>query len=234
MVKKKRISKEEKEIKIVATKKQNKQLIWAVILMLCLIIIVLIVPFIMNNFVNKFNYLGLTFYKTKTGTVVLYSTSIPVIDAKGNTIGDYKMNFRSDPRKLNYINTNSIADNEIRFVREKTIFIATSTEMKGCEDTYLAIANFANFLNGFARLNLKGAVSNKTYAKENNITYASCKDYPDNTVISINSGNSTKIERNSETCYNIIYEGCDIIKATEKFNLMVINSYMKYYQVTKK
>ena len=58
---------------------QNKQLKWAVFLMTSIILIIVVVPFINTNFINKFDYHGLTFQKTQLGQLEFYSTKFPVV-----------------------------------------------------------------------------------------------------------------------------------------------------------
>jgi hypothetical protein len=60
-----------------------------------------------------------------------------------------------------------------------------------------------------------------------NMTYATCETNPDNTVIVIENGEETRIDQLSNNCYHISSKDCDILKALEKFELQVLEDYVK-------
>jgi len=80
--------------------KHEKQLRWSLFLMAGIILIMVLIPFINNNFINKFNYHGIEFQKTHLGNLVFYSAKFPVVGGTGQVIGDYAVNLRNDPRDL--------------------------------------------------------------------------------------------------------------------------------------
>ncbi len=217
-------------------KKQNKQIIWAVIIMLGLILIILGINFYNKNFVNQFEHIGLDFQKTKLGNIFFYSAKIPLVDERGGITGrlvqeqptQYAINFRSDPRELESISFNANLS-DIKFFRDNNVFISLSPEMKACEDNSIALINLAGFLREFADLKIKSSVSDENYSKESKIFYATCKKFPLATVINIGSGNVTKIEKTGENCYELTYADCDIIPVTEKFTLLILEGYMDYF-----
>jgi len=51
--------------KLTKKEMQNRQIMWAVILMISLILIVVAVPLIKKNFIDKFRYINLDFQKTR-------------------------------------------------------------------------------------------------------------------------------------------------------------------------
>ena len=69
----------EKQKELSLKQKQNRQIIWALVLMAGVIIIIFLVPYIKQNVFNKFEYIGLDFYKTKTSDIVFYYTKIPFL-----------------------------------------------------------------------------------------------------------------------------------------------------------
>jgi len=202
---------------------------WAVILMISLILIVVAVPLIKKNFIDKFRYINLDFQKTQLGKTVFYSTRIPVADKQGKIIAEYTMGFnKNDPRKLNYINV-SIPNNLVEFNKQNVVYITLKSSMQNCEDTIPAMVNLAGFLKDFAGFNVSSATSDKDYANLNNLSYVTCENSPNNTVIYINSGNETKIEKTANNCYELIYNNCEISQVTEKFYWTILENYMKYF-----
>jgi len=210
-------------------KRQNKQVLMAIILMVVFVAIILLVPFVIKNYINKFTYINLDFTKNKIGEVTFYNTVIPMIDPNGTIVQDYELDLRSDPRKLEYIEAN-ISTEELKVIRNVKTYISVPSEVEKCSDNVIAMANFARFLGGFAQLDVKGASTNESYAKEFNTTYATCKTNPNNTVIVIQSGNKTKIEKTGKNCYELTYANCEVIQVTEKFDVMILKQYMDLFE----
>jgi hypothetical protein len=208
--------------------KQNKQIMWAGILMISVILIVVLVPFIRQNYINKFVYANLDFQKTKLGDILFYSTRIPITDKQGQIIGSYSTNFRKDPRKLENIPVN-LTKGVVAFRKDNTVYISLNPLMESCPDNTLAFINLAGFLRDFAGLNIKSAVSDKKYGQENNILYANCQSAKNNTVIFITSGNETKITQTFDNCYELSYKNCEVLNVSEKFMIEIIDNYMSYF-----
>ena len=221
-------TKKRRIIKITLKKKQSKQVLWAVILMLALLLIVLGTPYVIKNYFNKFVYIKLDFEKTQLGNIKFYSTKIPVANAGGDIIGVYSMNFRNDPRKLEYIDYD-VPDNKIKFKKENVTYISFNPDMKACGNTTIALMNLAGFLKDFGNLNISSAVTYYDYAMDNNLSYITCENSPDNTVIIIDEGEKTEIKKISGECYSITYNNCEIMPATEKFILIILEGYMDYF-----
>lgn len=231
MVNKKEVKKKKPEkgkILKEINKKQNKQIMWAIILMASLILIIIFVPLIVKNFFNKFVYMNLDWQKTKLGDIMFYSTRVPIANLQGTITGSYSMNFRNDPRKLDNISV-YVFEDWIEFEKDKPVYITLYPEMEACEDNSIALINLVGFLRDFAGLNVKSAVSKLDYAKKNNLSYVTCKNTPNNTVIYINSGTKTEISKINPNCYEIIYNNCEIIPVTEKFMLIILGKYMGYF-----
>lgn len=211
--------------------KQNKQIMWAIILMASLILIIVLVPFIVKNFVNKFVLFNLDFQKTKLGNIYFWSTRVPIVDNQGEIVNEYTMNFRNDPRELEKIEFTSFKNDVdyIYFKKNAVVYITFNPEMEACEDNLVALIPLAGFLRDFAKQNISSAVTDKNYAKINNMTYAACEDFKNNTIIYINSGNKTEIRKNDLNCYALTYNNCEITKVTEKFELVILEKYMSYF-----
>lgn len=219
-------------------KKQNRQTLWALVLMISIILIIILVPYIKQNVFNKFQYIGLDFYKTKLGSdvtgaavgngITFYSTDIPLINQYGFPIGEYSIYFRNDPRELENINV-EVIEKKIEFQKNNTIYISIQYDAPICEDNIIAVVGLTNFLDKFGNLRVDGAMNDAVYASNNNLDYVTCKTNPENTVILMKTGNETKISKTGRNCYELQYKDCEINKVTEKFILTIIEGYMKRY-----
>lgn len=223
-------NKKKKKRKLSKKEMQNRQIMWAVILMAGLLLIIILVPLIVEKFINKFVYLNLDFQKTKLGEVLFYSTRVPIINARGDIIDSYSMNFRNNPKKLEEIKFSYPNDvGYVYFKKDEIIYISLNPEMGVCEDTTIALIPLVGFLRDFAKQNVSSAVSDETYANMNNMSYVTCENSPNNTVIYVNSGAKTEIKKTAKNCYEFIYKDCEIIKVTERFTLLVLEKYMSYF-----
>jgi len=217
-----------KELNSKQKNKQNKQILWALILMISVIIIIFLIPYIKQNVFNKFEYIGLDFYKTNVKGIVFYSTKIPLINQYGFPIGDYSIYFRNNPEELENINVD-IIEKKIEFQKEYMTYISIQYDAPICEDNIIAVVGLTNFLDKFGNLKIKGAMNDVTYASTNDLEYATCKTNPNNTVILIKTGNETLISKTGRNCYELQYKGCEINKVTEKFILTIMEDYMEKY-----
>ncbi|MDP2925601.1 MAG: hypothetical protein Q8N99_04475 [Nanoarchaeota archaeon] len=217
-------------------KKQNKQIFLAILMMATVIGIAIAVPILYNKFYNEFTFINLDFQKTKLGNTMFYSTKIPITNVKpttGSVIKQrditalYGINFRNDPRYLD-VKTN-VTSEELKFVKIGTTYFSFNPDMQNCPDNGVAMINLASFLKDFARINIKSAVS-KEEASTTTYPYVTCKNRPQNTVIMITSGNETKIEKDSENCYILTYNNCEVTQVTEKFEILLLEGYMRYFE----
>ncbi|MEK6859326.1 MAG: hypothetical protein AABX54_00785 [Nanoarchaeota archaeon] len=235
---------EESSLKENDKKKQNSQIKIAVILMISIIAVIIIAPFIYGHFFTKFYYINLEFQKTKLGDLKFYSTRIPIADqspAEGQLLdrdkktAEYFINLRADPRKLDNVKVNLSYNNteQLDFMRANEVYISFDPKMKKCDDNSVALIDLSGFLKEFAGLKIKSAVSDKNASAELKIPYVTCNKSQYITVINIRSGNETKIQKTGGNCYELTYADCEIIQVTEKFNLILIEQYMKYFEEKK-
>jgi hypothetical protein len=217
---------ENKELKT----KQNKQIMWAIILMSSIILIIILVPYIKTNYLNKFTYINLDFQKTKLGEIIFYSARIPITNQQGQIAGDFPINLRNDPRKLEYIN-GSIPNNTFTFNKNLPVYITLNPDMRICEDNTIAVVGLTGFLKDFGNLNIKAAMTDKDYANASRFPYVTCENSPNNTVIKIDGGNETMVTKTSDNCYEITFKECEILQVTEKFQLIILKNYMGYFKV---
>lgn len=201
--------------------KRDRQAILLLGIFLGLILIFILV-FVFIRGSNNFTLHGVQFNKHNENSVVFYTAKVPISDSKGTIVDYTSVDFRNDPRKLKNI---PIQTSGIRFVRGKTVYLAYG-DIKICENNGLAAVNINRFLNQFGITNRTGALSNLTYAKETNITYADCNTNPDNTVFLITNGDKTQINQTSNNCYKVISKDCEILQATERLQLEILNEYV--------
>ena len=218
---------------------QNKQIKWAVFLMLFIILIIVIVPFVKTNFIDKFNYKGLVFQKTKLGELIFYSAKFPVVSVTGQVTGDYAVNLRNDPRELEYIPIN-VTDEKIDFVVEGDkygdVYISLNPFMEVCEDSGIALLTLSSFLRD-SGLDVKSAVTDKAYANNNNLTQRWCYDSGFDTVIVVtdksftkDNENKTAINEIAPNCYELQFKDCEIMQVSEKLMLNVLEQYASRFE----
>ena len=210
-------------------KNQNKQLIVLIVIMLGVIILTLGIYFYTQNFVNKFSYINLDFQKTKSGQTMFYSARIPIADQYNNIIGNFPINLRNDPRELEKIDTNIINGN-VTFYKANTVYVSADSNIEKCEDGTMALATMSIFLKDFANLRLKAATFDTDYSREQNAIFVNCSTNPQNTVIIIKEGDKTSVMKTAENCYELTYNKCEIMPASEKFIVTILDGYMGYFE----
>ena len=210
---------------------QNKQVMWVIILMVSVILIIFLVPYITKNVINKFEHIGLDFYKTKAGNLHFFTTKIPLINAQGFPIGDYKISFRNDPRELESIET-IIPENKVEFEKDLPVYISIPNDAPICDENIIAVIGLTDFLDTFGTLNIKSALHGDfEYEVEYEIKtpIVTCETNPNNTVLMLNPSNETRLERVNKNCYEIQYKDCEIDRAVDKFILTIMEEYMRKY-----
>lgn len=187
------------------------------------IILVIFCIFFYMQSLNQFKYSGLEFKKTMIGQITLYRTNIPIIENK--VITEYvTVDFRNSPKDIANIEVNTIRG--INLITNNLTYISYNKSLKVCEDNGLAAANLGVFLSDMG-INKKGAIDDIDYINNTNLPYVNCETNPHNSVIYITNGDETRIEQTSANCYRIIAKDCDILKATERFELAAIEQYME-------
>lgn len=212
-------------------KKQNNMLKWVFFLMIGIIVLVILVPYVKMNYFDRFEYGGLEFQKTQLGELVFYSAKFPVVGLTGNVIGNYAVNLRNDPRDLEYINVN-VSEDKIKFAIDDKefgdVYISLYPFMETCEDTGIAMVTLAGYLRD-SGLEVKSAVTDKAYARNNNQTQKWCSPFETVIVISdrgvFTDGNETAITEIGKNCYEIKFKDCEVMQATERFMLIILEEY---------
>tara|TARA_Y100000310_G_scaffold86397_1_gene83242 strand:+ start:3254 stop:3943 length:690 start_codon:yes stop_codon:yes gene_type:complete len=207
---------------------QNRQVIWALVLMAGVILIIFLVPYLMKNVINKFEYIGLDFYKAEIEGIKFYSTEIPLINIQGFPIGEYSIYFRNNPFELEDIEVD-IIQKKIKFEKTLPVYISIEYDAPICDDNIIAVVGLTNFLDKFGTLEVRGAMNDVLYSNNNELDYVNCDSHPENTVLLMKNGNETKISKTGDNCYELQYKDCEINRITEKFILTIMENYMNRY-----
>ena len=178
---------------------------------------------------NSFEYHGLKYEKTKLGDITFYETHIPVQE-DGLITGSYKMGIRNDPRELEYINVTIKEPEELDFYGLRTIYIVVDKDLKNCDLTIVSIATLTNFLETFGNFELDSGTNSREIANELNLSYVSPATYPKNTIITLKSGNETKIEKTRYNHYELDFNECEVNQVMDKFIVEIINQYMDEFE----
>ena len=189
--------------------KQN-EVIWVVGTMVVIILALVLIPMFMRMFAT-FDYQGLTFTREKFGEIPVYHYSYYFIDDMGQQY-QYNLYLRNGPR-TNVIPINS----NIKFKKDRKVYvILNSTALAQCPTGLRDIASIARFLSDNL-ISVQAGNIDGEIAAQNNLTYATCENRPDDVVISIVPGNETKITQMDE-CHTISYATCEeVLPALEKF-----------------
>ncbi|MFA5173723.1 MAG: hypothetical protein WC438_00915 [Candidatus Pacearchaeota archaeon] len=219
-------SKQQEKLKKEAANKQTKQIKWVIVLMVLTLAIIVLVPILKYNFFDKFTYTKLDFQKTQMGDLFFYSTRIPAFDSENDMIGTYSINFRNDPRKLEYIEVDTPSKLFV-YKKDRATYLSIDPDIANCPESSIAIINLREFLRGFALINLTSSFNDNDYANASGLPYITCENTQNNTVILLRPGNETKIEKTWDNCYELTYSNCEAMQVTEKFMLVMIENYMR-------
>jgi hypothetical protein len=226
----KKINKKSKESEILPSIripkiKINKNYIALTIIGIILIALV-IAAIVYKEKTVYFDYKNISFYKNYYGRILFYTALINTQDSTGKMTLNQSIDFRNDPRKIGSIPSNIT---KLGLIFNKPLYITENNIKPGCENAGIAFINLARFNANLARdiwgkePEIKGATANRSLAEGSNLTFADCKTYPSNTVILISQGNETKIEQTGPYCYEITFKNCEVLQATERFELAILD-----------
>lgn len=215
MIKEESLGKEEK-------KPDHEKITKIIIFIMVGILSIFLTMLIVNQLSQKSEYSGIEFKKNYVGKILFYTAQVPMF-SQGKITGYIALDFRNNPGDLADVPVSTQGD--LKFIPEDIVYVSVQDPIKICEDNGIAMANLGRFISN-SGLKVKGAIDNQSY-ENSSITYANCEKYPDNTVIMIKDGNETKIEQTAANCYAIVFKDCEILRATEKFELVVLEQHMK-------
>ncbi|MEK6918979.1 MAG: hypothetical protein AABW73_02975 [Nanoarchaeota archaeon] len=209
---KKNIKKEKEEVNINSEAFRNKQL-RNITLIMGVVILVTIIAYLVTNNLSNPSYRGLQFTKNTQGGVDFYIVKVPAIDPlTGKTQGYYDMILRTNPKELDKIEY----DGRTKILRN--VIMSFDRAIEGCEDNVIAVANMARFLTD-AGFQVKGASHEYEYAQETNMTYATCADAENSTVIVLQkalNGETTSVRETVNNCYIVNIAECQTLPALER------------------
>lgn len=204
---KKKIDEEKKSVEIENKKQiknQEKQLI---VVFLIVGLLIATTAFFIYGFNHKeiIRYENTKFTTIKEGQLTLYQTSVPVV-YNGNKV-PYNFYLRTNPDELKKIEFNGT----INFLPNMVINL-TDFDCNG--DQTIAIANL---------LSQYQVMGTKVIKDES----AGCDLFERYLYLSITAGDETKVVQDSETCYTVYVNNCEILPATEKLmaeNFVALNN----------
>jgi hypothetical protein len=200
--------------------KINKEF-WIALAIIAVCIIVAVIIAMNSKDAGKFEYKGVIFKKEYTGEILFYTAYIPVFDKQDRIEKVTTIDFRNDPRTLDI---KLDFTGRIKLLDDKQIYVSYG-ELEQCEDNGIAAINLGRFLSN-GGVNVKGATMDKNLSTDTT-PYVTCETHANNTVIEIKKGSETALIHKKENCYELTYKNCKILQATEKFELILLEQYMK-------
>jgi hypothetical protein len=199
------------------TQRRTKEIYWILgVMVLCVLLFVGVYQLFKG--VNSFDYKGMHFTKEMFGQIPVYHYYyvFNITNGKQTQLVKYNLFLRNDPRK------NEVPiEGEIAFSKDVVNYISVDGfGFEECPQANLAVAGLASFLTN-NMLKVKGATPRLIQAQASNVTYATCETNPNDVVILIKAANETKITKQNN-CYQIDVANCEILPATEKFEVQSI------------
>jgi len=196
-------------------RKIEKELLYIIGFMVFLVVVFLVASSIFKSF-NSFEYEGLTFTKERAGEIPIYHYYYYFTNPKNELI-QYNLYLRNDPRENNV----PVEGDDISFGENEVVFISVNaSELQKCKQGVLAIGSLSSFL-----------TDNQIFVKSGNLDFwdagnkrqdwITCENRPKNLVIEISEGEETKINID-ENCHEITVNNCEILQATEKYEIQSI------------
>lgn len=175
--------------------KYEKQTKITIIIMVILIFSVFLAQWFVQES-KKFEYNGLDFYKEKEGNILYYKSILGFASVSGESM-PFTVKLRNDPRDLDKIPLNG----EIRL--KPNAVLSISPKLENCSDAYITIIDFSRSLKTLG-IEAEAATTDRNYARENNAKLINCGDANDKTVITIKTGDETRITQKREPYDEII------------------------------
>ena len=179
---------------------------------------------------EKFEYRGIDFnVNNESENRTLYETAFNINRKVNGSYTDVETTFifGKDPRelysiweKISYFLGLSPSEN-ITFIKDSRVYISYKQQTSSCIDAFPAAYGLTQFLKQRYDLSIKGATTDIS-AVSKNVPFADCGNSTNNTVIIVGEGKYTGFRKLSENCYEISFKKCEIQKATEKFQLAVL------------
>jgi hypothetical protein len=164
---------------------------------------------------KTFTYQGLTFDKQENPGLNLFHYSYIVNSQDGRTVKN-NIYLRIDPRE----NKVPVFGDVLLFPDEEVYVAMEINPLLNCPNIVRDSTLLPYFLvNNFIKVNIGSADIDE--ALENNSTYVTCEEFPNNKVILIKKGEGTNITIDGH-CYSIQVSECQLLDASEKFQVEMI------------
>lgn len=215
------VAKAEHEKKQKALESSQNFQVAIILIIIALLLIALAVIIIVKNAQNNFKYSNLDFKKEYDSQVLFYNTELPAIDDYGQEAGYLSFSFRNDPRKLSDI---PVEVSKIYFLKSNVTYVSYETTNKTEGDSGIASAGLGLFLRKVSNIDTKSSFNDSSFKNNTSFPYVNCETNPKNTVIMFVNGDETKITQDSKNpnCYKIIFKDSDMLRATERFELAIL------------
>ncbi|MDO8516498.1 MAG: hypothetical protein Q7S33_00070 [Nanoarchaeota archaeon] len=190
--------------------KENKQIIWVIGISL-LVILSFLGAYFYAQSLNKFEFAGIKWEKTKLGDLELYHGRFFVGEDQY-----YNFYLRNDPRQ------NEIPINATLNSLYTTTIVSADPAVISCYGASMGQIELSKFLNAVGVSNIQPAVTNLSAAKELNVSYADCSNAINKTVILIKKTETPSIGQDGKNCYVINVGNCENLKTIERFEVAII------------
>lgn len=202
--------KKEKETNVDKQLKKSVKRYLPFVLWLAVLAVIFVVLYFAFQGLGKVKYEGLVFTKEKYGDIPIYHYSY-LTEISADKLRTVEVLLRGNPAE-----SKVPVSGEIVYPDGKTVYLGINSTVHECNYSMVGIAPLKIFLENNG-LNVKVGTVDRSEALKSNLTYVSCKNYPDNMVISIMPGDETKIDKSGELCHNIYISNCEVVPAAEKF-----------------
>ncbi|MEA3329205.1 MAG: hypothetical protein U9Q06_00490 [Nanoarchaeota archaeon] len=207
-----------KEDKINSTENQLK---WILGVMGFFVVVVLLAVFLGVEAPN-YEYVGLMWEKEMFGKIPIHSSSITGYSVGGTPI-NFKMSFRSDPRKLDIP-----ISGELDFVFDNPTYLSIDLDSGVNDCGTLALVSFGRFM-GEMRLEVVTAVSTEILSEEHNRPFVNCENMKENTVFFLTKGEGeAHITQSSENpnCYILdVGSKCQDVEVMETLQIAILSRF---------
>jgi len=175
------------------------------IICVAIIILVLAVYFYVNS-LKTYTYEGVDFKTVQEGDLILYQTSIPVLNQ--GTVVPYNFYLRTNPRDLKKV---EFDNSEFEIMTNTVLNFKDEFDCEGYG--IIAIANLVQ-LHGSMEINI---------IKDDNAT---CDERY--LLLNLVKGEETKIQKIENGCYDVVISNCEILKGTER---IMLEMFVKYAEL---
>ena len=200
---------------------QEMQAKWLIGAMAIFILLVFIGAWISIESKN-FEFNGLKWQKEKFGNLNVYSTVLQGQGVSGQPL-DLKVILKNNPKKLNVP-----VEGDVFVFSRMPVYLALNltSGVDECEPTSLISLGYTMAGLGY---DLKTAATTKETAEENDLEFMTCNESRINTIMTLTTGNESKITRGvgeERNCYTLTVANCELDKVIEQFEVEVLKNIM--------